>query len=84
VLPLDVPTWGRYEVVLEGSVMVEGRTLSSPGFRYVQGDERPAPLRAGPDGATLIFLSFDKDAVEGGLTGEGLALTAAETMARAL
>ena len=84
VLPLDVPTWGRYEVVLEGSVMVEGRNLGAPGLRYVQGDDRPVPLRAGADGATLIFLSFDKDALEGGLTGEGLALTAAETMARAL
>src|SRR5260370_39541494 len=53
VRPLDVPTWGRYEAVLVGSVIVEGRTLGSPGRRYVQGDERPAPPRAGAEGATL-------------------------------
>jgi hypothetical protein len=83
-LSLSVPTYGRYEMVLDGSVAIGGRYLESPGFRYVQGDEQPASLQTGPDGATLIFLSFDKDALEGGLTGEGLAIAAEEAMARAI
>lgn len=76
------PVYGRYEVVLNGSVIADDRKLCRPSFRYIRGDEPPSPLVIGPDGATLILLSFDKDALEGGLTGEGIAVAAAETMAR--
>ncbi len=76
--------FGRYEVVFEGSMMVEGREVRPPGFRYVETEERPSPLEAGPEGATMIFLAFDANALEGGLTGEGIAVTAAEAMARAI
>lgn len=78
------PLYGRYEVVLAGSVTCNGQVLDTPGFRYVQGDEQPAPMIAGPQGATLMLLSFDADALEGGLTGEGIAVTAAQAMARAI
>lgn len=76
--------YGRYEVVLEGSVKVGGMFLEAPGLRYVESEERPEPLQAGPDGATMIFLGFDADALEGGLTNEGIAVEAAEAMARAI
>lgn len=83
-LPLEAPVHGRYEVVLQGSVLVEGDPIGPPGFRYVHGDEPGASLITGPEGATLIFLTFDEDALEGGLTGEGLAVAAAEALASAI
>jgi hypothetical protein len=81
---LTSPAYGRYEVVVEGSVAIDGRLLTPPGLRYVAPGESAGPLVAGPEGATVVFLSFDADALEGGLTGEGLAVAAAEAMARAI
>ena len=83
-VPVESAPYGRYEVVLSGSMIADGRELGPPGFRYALGEERPAPVRAGPEGATLIFLTFDANAFEGGLTGEGIALDAAEAMAQAI
>ena len=83
-LPTAPAEYGRYEVVIAGSVTCGGETLGVAGFRYVRGDEAPAPMVAGPEGATLALLSFDADALEGGLTGEGIAVTAAQAMARAI
>lgn len=83
-LALVPPEYGRYEVVLKGSILVGGQSLGPPGFRYVQGDELFTPLVCGPEGATLMFLTFDQDALEGGLTGEGIALDAAAALANAL
>jgi hypothetical protein len=81
---LGASTYGRYEVVVAGSATVEGQELQPPGFRHVRGDE-PAPrITAGPGGLRLLCLSFDADAAEGGLTGEGIAVAAAEGMARAI
>jgi hypothetical protein len=42
------------------------------------------PLLTGSAGATVAFLTFDRDALEGGITGEGLSVEAAEAMARAI
>jgi hypothetical protein len=83
-LASGIPSYGRYEVVLEGSVIWDGREIGPPGFRYVRGDEPAAPLCTGPRGATVALLSFDQDALEGGLTGEGIAVEAAEMLARAI
>lgn len=83
-LALTAPVYGRYEVVLKGSVLVGGRSLGPPGFRYAQGDEPFTAVVCGPAGATLLFLTFDHDALEGGLTGEGIAVAAAEAMASAI
>lgn len=83
-MPTAPAEYGRYEVVLAGSIRCKGQMLGAPGFRYVQGSEAPEPLVAGPEGATIMLLSFDADAVEGGLTGEGIAITAAQAMARAI
>jgi hypothetical protein len=76
--------FGRYEVVLEGSAIIGGREIGPPGLRYTRGDGAPEPLVAGSGGATIAFLTFDADALEGGITGEGLSVEAAEAMARAI
>ena len=84
-LNLPPTPYGRYEVVLSGSVSVSGRTLLPPSFRYVRDDSGVvSPLEAGPGGATLMLLAFDRDACEGGLTGEGLSVAAAAAMERAI
>jgi hypothetical protein len=83
-LGMPAAEFGRYEVVLEGSAILEGREIGPPGFRYVRGEKAAEPLVTGDNGATVAFLTFDKDALEGGITGEGLAVEAAEAMARAI
>jgi hypothetical protein len=83
-LSMPAPAFGRYEVVIEGSAVAEGREIVPPGFRYVRADAPVEPLVTGNDGASVVFLSFDRDALEGGITGEGLAREAAEAMARAI
>ncbi len=76
--------FGRYEVVVEGSALMDGQDILAPGFRYVCGPEAPTALTAGDEGVTLALLGFDSDALEGGLTGEGLSLEAEQAMARAI
>ncbi|MEQ1773668.1 MAG: hypothetical protein ABL891_07775 [Burkholderiales bacterium] len=83
-LAMPAPSFGRYEVVLDGSVIFEGQELGPPGFRYVRGDHPVEPLISGDSGASVAFLTFDKDALEGGIIGGGLAAEAAEMMARAI
>jgi hypothetical protein len=83
-LSMPAPLYGRYEVVLEGSVLIDGQEIGPPGFRYVRGDEAVAPIITGNAGASVAFLTFDKDALEGGITGEGLSVEAAAAMARAI
>jgi hypothetical protein len=83
-LAMPAAEFGRYEVVLEGSVIVEGQEIGPPGFRYVRGDKAAEPLVTGNDGASVAFLTFDRDVLEGGITGEGLSVEAAEAMARAI
>ena len=56
----------------------------SPGFRYICGTEEATPLLTSGNGATIAFLTFDRDALEGGITGEALAVEAAAAMARAI
>ena len=83
-LAMPAPEFGRYEVVLAGSVIMGGQEIAPPGFRYVRGTDVAESLISGEQGATVAFLTFDQAALEGGLTGEGLALEAAEAMARAI
>jgi len=83
-LAMPAAEFGRYEVVLDGSVIMEGQEIGAPGFRYVHGEKEAEPLATGDNGASVAFLTFDRDALEGGITGEGLALEAAEAMARAI
>jgi hypothetical protein len=83
-LAMPPAEFGRYEVILEGSVIMGGREIGPPGFRYVRGDELAAALVTGDAGASVAFLTFDRDALDGGITGEGLSVEAAEAMARAI
>jgi hypothetical protein len=47
---LDVPSapYGRYEVVLAGSVIVSGHRLLPVAFRYVHHDQEVAPVEGRP------------------------------------
>jgi hypothetical protein len=83
-LEMPAAEFGRYEVVLEGSAIIDGREIGPPGLRYTRGVRSCEPLVTGNEGATIAFLTFDKDALEGGITGEGLSVEAAEAMARAI
>ncbi len=84
VIPAPVPTFGRYEVVLSGSAAFDGKSVGAPGLRYVAGDEEPAPIRCGREGARLILLTFDEDAAAGGLGDDQLSRSAAEAIERAI
>ena len=83
---LEMPPaeFGRYEVVVDGSVMMGGEEIHPPGFRYVRGEAPEAPLVSGEEGASVVFLTFDRDALEGGIEIDALGLEAAEAMARAI
>ncbi len=61
-LSVEAPSHGQMQIVLEGSVEVDGKTLGYKGMRYIQGDEPPPPLKCGPKGATVALLTFDEDA----------------------
>ena len=83
-LGMPAPEFGRYEVVLEGSVIIDGREIGPPGFRYCRSQAAAAPLVTGSRGASVAFLTFDRDALVGGITSGVLAAEAAEAMARAI
>ena len=83
-LAMPAPEFGRYEVVLEGSVIMEGQEIAPPGFRYVRGDTAAASIISGENGASVAFLTYDQNALEGGIIEGSLAVEAAEAMARAI
>lgn len=70
-----VPVYGRYEVILTGSAWVDGKPLGPKSLRFVSVGEQAAPLKCGPEGATLIVLTYDQDAAQsyGGSTAEVIA-----------
>ena len=67
--------YGHYEVVYKGSILVDGKCLGPKDLRFVAAGEQSAPLVCGPEGATLIVLTYDRDAAlsYGGSTEEVLA-----------
>jgi hypothetical protein len=69
------PAYGRYEVILTGSAEVDGKRLGPKSLRFVAAGEQSAPLQCGPEGATLIVLTYDQDAAAsyGGSTAEVIA-----------
>lgn len=80
------PPYGRYEVVLSGSVLLKGRKLGPGSLRFTRGDEQPAGLVAGPEGAAVIALSYDDDVVRspgGGSLAQDVARAMVEARARA-
>jgi hypothetical protein len=83
-IPAPPPLFGRYEVVLSGSASFDGTFLEAPGLRYVAGDEQSAPILTGAGGASVILLSFDADAAEGGLGDDRLSRAAAQAIEQAI
>ena len=57
-----VPEYGRYEVVYAGSASLLGGRLEPQALRFIPGGEQAAPFTAGPEGVSMIFVSFDRDA----------------------
>lgn len=57
-----VPEYGRYEVVYSGSASLLGGRLEPKALRFIPGGEQAAPFTAGPEGVSMIFVSFDRDA----------------------
>ena len=53
---------GEYQIILEGSAQVEGKEMKPFAMHWARGDERPAPLTAGRDGATWLMLTYDEAA----------------------
>src|SRR5262249_58034246 len=72
-LAMPPAEFGRYEVVLEGCVIMEGREIGPPGVRYIRGEQAAHPLGTGGRGASVSFLTIDRDALGAGVTGERLA-----------
>ena len=74
-LTVPVSTYGRYEVVYQGSVLVEGKGFGPKSVRFVDAGQDTLPLTCGPTGATVIVLTYDADAAQsyGGSTEEVLA-----------
>jgi hypothetical protein len=72
---VGVPQYGRYEVILTGSAEADGKWLGPKSLRFVAAGEPAKALRCGPEGATLIVLTYDQDAAEsyGGSTAEVIA-----------
>ena|SRR5688572_5976149 len=44
-LSMPAPEFGRYEVVLEGTAIMDGREIGAPGFRYVR-EENPVDRKS--------------------------------------
>jgi len=76
-MSLAVPAgeYGCYEVVYRGSVLADGKELGTKGVRFLAPGQAASPLVCGPEGATIIVLTYDKDAAVsyGGSTEEVLA-----------
>ena len=74
-LTAPAPSYGRYEVVYAGSAVVDGKKLGPRDLRFIAAGEEAVPLRCGPEGATLIVLTYDQDAAQsyGGSTEEVIA-----------
>ncbi|HYC47208.1 MAG TPA: hypothetical protein VED01_17170 [Burkholderiales bacterium] len=83
-LAMPPPEFGRYEVVVDGTAIMDGREIGAPGFRYVRSENAVEPIVTGAQGATIAFLTFDRDALEGGIESGVLAAEAAQAMARAI
>ncbi len=61
-IDLGMSRFGRFDIVLSGSIDVGGTALGKNSLRFVSGDVIPAPAVCGPHGATVVVLDFDQDA----------------------
>jgi quercetin dioxygenase-like cupin family protein len=58
-LPPRPAPHGRFEVVLDGTLLAPEGELSAYSSRYTLGPTPPKPIAAGPAGATVLTLRFD-------------------------
>ncbi|MGE0680529.1 MAG: hypothetical protein AB7P69_06425 [Candidatus Binatia bacterium] len=74
-LTVPTPAYGCYEVIYKGSASADDKQLGPRGLRFLAAGENAGPLTSGPEGATVIVLTFDQDATQsyGGSTEEVLA-----------
>jgi hypothetical protein len=74
-LAVPVSTYGRYEVVYRGSVLADGKELGPKGVRFIGSGQQASALTCGPEGASVIVLTYDANATHsyGGSTEEVLA-----------
>lgn len=61
-MPGRAAPFGEYQILVEGSGQVEGKNVKPHFMRYTVGDTPPAPVTAGPEGATWLILTFDQAA----------------------
>ena len=61
-LPREATQFGEFLVLIKGSARFEGREVKPQFIRYIVGDDSPAPIAAGPEGATWLTLTFDQAA----------------------
>ena len=82
----DVPAGPKAVVAtLEPGAMHFGALeVGRPGLRYTRSAEPPSSSRAGDAGASLALLTFDEDALLGGVSDDEFSLAAGEAMARAI
>ena len=65
----DAARFGEYHVLVEGSARLEHGETKPRFMRFVVGDESPAPIASGPEGATWLILTFDQAAEPKSPTG---------------
>jgi hypothetical protein len=58
VAPDPAGSGGQYQLVARGSVIDDGKECPPRSLIWVDGDEPPASLTAGPDGAEVLVLQF--------------------------
>lgn len=75
-VPASTAPFGQFEVVLEGTALDAAQEIVTYNVRFTRGDQAPAPLVAGPAGATIGSFVFDADAAQshGGSIPEFLGL----------
>ncbi len=60
--PVQKAEFGRYELVLKGSVRAGDSKILTDGLRFVIGDDASKPLVGGPEGAVVVLMQYDRDA----------------------
>ena len=60
VLERGPTPFGEYQVLVKGSARLGNHEMKPYCMRYVVGDEAPAQITAGPEGATWLILTFEQ------------------------
>jgi hypothetical protein len=63
-LTFEAAPYGQFQIVVEGSAKAGDREIGRNGLRFVRGVEPASPLESGPEGATVVVLTYDEDAAK--------------------